>query len=163
MPENEKTIPFSPITSAAMAHTESAKTYISKLRGEKTVTMNFVVPVLLTLQDHTRIRFEIGPQEVPESLKDHSYLKANGVTLYDAKLVAAKAAAEAKAAGIPVISESAQKAVDYLVSKGETPEAAKATVEEEGFKSILAEMDREEKAAKKKADDLAKKNGGAAS
>lgn len=53
-----------------------------RARAEKTVTMIFPRPVLLTLNDHSRISFPAGTQEVPESLANHQYLKRSGVKPY---------------------------------------------------------------------------------
>jgi hypothetical protein len=50
---------------------------------EGTVTMFFPRKVLLTLDDHRRVEFNPGIQEVPLNLADHQYLKLNGVTRHD--------------------------------------------------------------------------------
>jgi hypothetical protein len=48
--------------------------------GESMVKMTFDRPVTLTMPDYRTVRFPAGIQEVPESLADDPYLKANGVT-----------------------------------------------------------------------------------
>jgi len=48
--------------------------------GEGLVKMQFDRPITLTMPDYRTIRFNAGIQEVPESLADDPYLKANGVT-----------------------------------------------------------------------------------
>jgi hypothetical protein len=52
--------------------------------GEKTVTMVFPRPVLLTDNDGTKVAFHAGVQEVPEHLAGHEWLRRNGVTGYNA-------------------------------------------------------------------------------
>lgn len=58
------------------------KTYF---KNEQTVTMLFPSKVNLRLDNGKVVTFEAGPQEVPASLKDHWYLKANKVVLYEPK------------------------------------------------------------------------------
>jgi hypothetical protein len=52
----------------------------------KTVVLNFPRVVILQLQDFTRIRFEMGAQQVSEEIANHpvysEWLKANGVKPY---------------------------------------------------------------------------------
>lgn len=52
---------------------------------EETVTMTFPAPVILTMDDHRRVRFPAGVQEVPERLANHPYLRANGVVRYEGR------------------------------------------------------------------------------
>lgn len=47
--------------------------------GENTVEMVFTKEVVLTDDNHKRIRFPMGRVAVPAHLADHWYLKANGV------------------------------------------------------------------------------------
>jgi hypothetical protein len=49
---------------------------------EETVTMIFPKDVTIVDNEKRRILFKKGPQEVPVSLKDNWYLKANKVELY---------------------------------------------------------------------------------
>ena len=51
--------------------------------GEKTVTMIFPKPVMVMTNDYLRVCFDQGPQEVPEHLVGHPYLKSNGVKKYE--------------------------------------------------------------------------------
>lgn len=46
--------------------------------GEQTVEMVFTKEVVLTGDDHKRVRFPIGRVSVPAHLANHWYLKANG-------------------------------------------------------------------------------------
>jgi hypothetical protein len=55
--------------------------------GGDTVTMLFPRRVILNLDNHKRIEFYAGPQEVPVALSDHWYLKQNGVTMYAPRTV----------------------------------------------------------------------------
>lgn len=50
--------------------------------GEETVTMVFPRAVMLTLDDHSRVHFAAGIQEVPASLAEHRYLSRCGVKKY---------------------------------------------------------------------------------
>lgn len=47
---------------------------------EATTKMNFPHPVTLTLPGYRMVHFPEGIQEVPESMVDHEYLAAHGVT-----------------------------------------------------------------------------------
>lgn len=53
--------------------------------GEETVTMIFPKEVKVMTDDHTTVVFREGVREVPVSLSDHWYLKANGATKYQPK------------------------------------------------------------------------------
>ncbi len=53
------------------------------LRGSETVTMIFPRDVTLLLQDYSKLTFKAGAQEVPVDLKDHWYLRHNGVLAYE--------------------------------------------------------------------------------
>ena len=52
----------------------------AEAHGEGTVKMNFPEAMSLTLPDYTMISFDPGIQEVPASVADHEYLKAQGAT-----------------------------------------------------------------------------------
>jgi hypothetical protein len=52
--------------------------------GGETVTMVFPRDVLLTEDNHRRILFKAGVQEVPSRLKDHIYLQRHNVKMYNA-------------------------------------------------------------------------------
>jgi hypothetical protein len=60
----------------------SANERKDKFIPQGTVTMTFKAQVLLTLQDHTRVLFNPGVHEVPESLAGHWYLLASGAEVY---------------------------------------------------------------------------------
>src|SRR5437588_4048016 len=66
------------VAAPQMPHTVKS----SELEGEPTVLMIFPHPVLLTVHATKRIQFRDGPQQVPVSLADHFYLKANGVKAF---------------------------------------------------------------------------------
>ena len=55
------------------------------VEGEETVTMVFPKDVKIMKDDHTVVIFREGVREVPVSLSDHWYLKANGATKYQPK------------------------------------------------------------------------------
>lgn len=79
------------------------KTAREAFPDEPTAMMIFPQPLTLAINHQTIVPFQAGPQEVPTSLIDHPYLKANGVKLFaganvDEELDAAqKAVAEANA------------------------------------------------------------------
>jgi hypothetical protein len=87
MADENKAIPFAPAPSPVA---QSAKQFALRTQDKKTVTMVFPRAVLLTLQDASRILFPEGTNEVPLSLVDHFYLKAHGVTKYEAKATSKK-------------------------------------------------------------------------
>lgn len=60
-------------------------------QGEETVTMVFPKAVVLNVDNHVRVAFPEGPQEVPARLKDHWWLVANGVKAYGRGSAKAKA------------------------------------------------------------------------
>jgi len=72
---NTNPIPFAAANDPAVKKVEA---------NEETVTMMFPHHVRLTLQDHSVMEFNPGPQQVPVSLKDHWYLKAHGVVEFTA-------------------------------------------------------------------------------
>lgn len=80
---------MNPSPSAAFASNVQPMTPAQAVgEGEQTVTMIFPHDVLLTRdQDHRRILFKAGTQEVPESLVNHIWLKNNGVTKYEGKKI----------------------------------------------------------------------------
>jgi hypothetical protein len=47
--------------------------------GEETIICNVPKSFVLTLETHDRIRFTSGIANVPKSLADHWYVRANGV------------------------------------------------------------------------------------
>jgi hypothetical protein len=49
---------------------------------EETVLMSFPHALILTLPDHTRVKFNKGVQNVPVSLATHQYLKDSGVKAF---------------------------------------------------------------------------------
>jgi hypothetical protein len=51
----------------------------AEANGEKTAKMHFPNALTLTTDKIEMVTFGEGVQEVPESLKDHPYLKASGV------------------------------------------------------------------------------------
>jgi hypothetical protein len=51
-------------------------------RADNTVMMVFPHAVVLSTDDHRRISFPAGVNDVPVELKDHRYLAANGVKPY---------------------------------------------------------------------------------
>jgi hypothetical protein len=80
-------------TFAGHTHPDKPMLAVHAFPNEPTVTMVFPKEVRLTLPDHSVVRFEAGPQEVPESLIDNWYLKANGVKKYEPVLPPPRAAA----------------------------------------------------------------------
>ena len=80
---------------------------------EPTVLMVFPAPLTLAINHQTIVTFQAGPQEVPKSLIEHAYLKANGVKLF---------------AGANVDEEltAAQKAFDEATARLDKAKAAKA-------------------------------------
>lgn len=68
------TKPFAPFPDPVKVTTDDFK--------EPTVTMQFPKDVRMTLEDRRTIDFKKGTREVPISLQNHWYLKANHVTLY---------------------------------------------------------------------------------
>jgi len=81
--------PFAAVGSEGMVRSTNPD-----VSGE-TVTMVFPQPVTLTLDHHHQINFKAGIQEVPVELKNHIYLRANGVVPYDrAKMKGGPAGAE---------------------------------------------------------------------
>ena len=73
--DDAKHVPFAPASDPSIATVDSLH--------EPTVAMKFEKRITLTMQNGKRIVFEKGVQSVPESLVDHYYLKANGVTLWE--------------------------------------------------------------------------------
>lgn len=69
-------VPFAPVVRDEMIKSGSADV------SGNTVTMNFPVPVTLTIDHHTQLKFREGIQEVPVEIHNHPYLKAHGVTAY---------------------------------------------------------------------------------
>lgn len=60
-----------------------AEPWPEAVRGESTVTMMFPHEVSVNLDEYAGlIKFPKGIQQVPESLKNHWYLRQNGVKLY---------------------------------------------------------------------------------
>lgn len=57
------------------------------VEGEKTVTMIFPKAATLTLDNHRRVNFPAGVQEVPVSLSTNIWLQRHGATLYQAEKV----------------------------------------------------------------------------
>jgi hypothetical protein len=103
----------------------------------KTVTMTFKKRCLLNLGPGKMVEFLPGPQEVPEELANHWYLKAHGAVAYQRHTV--EPLPEGTAA--PQFAEDPakrQEAVDYVVARGYTPEAAEKLVTEHGVSAILA-------------------------
>lgn len=74
---------------------------------EETVTMIFPRACQVLTTDRKKlVRFKAGTQEVPASLADHPYLKANGAVRYVPRLVKAEAAAPVTVEGqIPAKQE----------------------------------------------------------
>jgi hypothetical protein len=84
--------PFAPSTARkeglfGASRPPATPSQLKDLMSEKTVTMFFPQPVVLTLSGplkFKRVRFGVGVQEVPESLADHAYLKAHGAQRHTA-------------------------------------------------------------------------------
>lgn len=70
------------VQAAINAARQAPKNAAQLAATEETVTMVFPRKVLLTLNDHSRVEFEAGIQEVPKSLAGHDYLAMSGVKPY---------------------------------------------------------------------------------
>lgn len=55
-------------------------------KGEGTVTMIFPRAITLLTEGDIRVAFNAGPQEVPQHLADHEWLRRNGVRAYDSPI-----------------------------------------------------------------------------
>lgn len=81
MPDSD--VPVQVMHPAAMRKSDQVEAAAALQEGEAMVTMTFPRRVELTLDDHRRIVWQPGPGQVPEHLKDHWWLRNNGVKPYD--------------------------------------------------------------------------------
>lgn len=99
----------------------------------KTVTMIFPRRVMLLLDNHQKIEFQAGAQEVPRELvepKLHFYLEANGVKPYVPAVPVVQGIAEKTATPVTMKEEEeANKEVEEEAEEGET-ESAEVSVED---------------------------------
>jgi hypothetical protein len=137
---------YSPQAAAVIVNKQTPEAILAgrdaeEAADEETVQMQFDRPVLLTVRAGKTIAFNRGINLVPKRLANHWYLKAHGVKPSEAQ--------------VPVVSEKPNpdraRAIAFLVSRGQTPESAQATVDAEGTRVVLAQA---EEAAKADAETL---------
>lgn len=114
---------------------------MTKADASRTVTMVFPRAVKLNVTEGGKTRqytFDAGTQEVPEEHADHSYLRANGVKLYDHDAVAKKAREEADKAG--QIADEAHARLQHVLARKPGPRPGPSPTGRTAKSGTAAEM-----------------------